>query len=583
MAERRREIRQSHPAASVADMSVEQLESENRDLRRRLDELEDTVRAIRGGTVDAFVIETPEGSQVYTLMGADRPYRIFIESMAQGALTLDGSGTILFCNPRFAELLQIETQGLIGESFRRFVAPASQPAIDALLEEGRRTSGRREILLRRPIGDMLTTLVMAQPLPAAGEAVLCLVVTDLTEQRRLHHDVLESQRKQEVLKEADRRKDDFLAMLSHELRSPLNAILGWTKILRADQGREASLQRALDVIERNVNLQTKLIEDLLDISRITSGKMELQVRTVQTAAVVQKVIDSVRPAAEKKDVRLVAMIGSSIPNITGDPERFQQALTNLLDNAIKFTPARGRIEVSVEHSDAHVRVRVADNGRGISPQFLPQVFNRFSQADSTTTRSHGGLGIGLTIVRHIVELHGGQVLADSPGEGQGATFVMEFPVRMPAAGPDDGGRRTDDAAPRSPWYHDLKGLRVLLIDDETEARDIIAEILTRCGAEVTGVFSAKEALKALKDARPDVLISDISMPLEDGYSLIEAVRQLPSEEGGDIPALALTARASEGDRSRLLAAGFQMHLPKPIDPTQLPAILAGLCRRTGSP
>jgi len=361
----------------------------------------------------------------------------------------------------------------------------------------------------------------------------------------------------------------------------LNAILGWTKILRADRGREDSLHRALEVIERNVNLQTKLIEDLLDVSRITSGKMELNLRHIQTAAAVEKVIDSVRPAADRKDVRLLAMLGSSVPSLVGDPDRFQQALTNLLDNAIKFTPAGGRVEVSLEHGDAGIRIRVTDTGRGIAPEFLPHVFDRFRQADSTSTRTHGGLGIGLTIVRHIVELHGGQVFADSRGEGQGASFVVEFPLAGPAAA-REGERRQGPArlSTQTPWYQDLNGLRVLLVDDETEARDIIAEVLTRCGAEVTGVFSVKEALKSISDSRPHALISDISMPQEDGFALIEAVRNLAPEEGGDIPALALTAFASEVDRRRLLAAGFQMHLTKPVDPTRLPAALASLCNWT---
>jgi CheY-like chemotaxis protein len=384
-------------------------------------------------------------------------------------------------------------------------------------------------------------------------------------------------------REANRLKDEFLATLSHELRSPLNAILGWIRLLRSDKLPEDDVTRALEVIERNVNWQTKLIEDLLDVSRITAGKMELNIRPVPTAAAMQSVIDTMQPIAKKRGVQLEAALTSSAKVLMGDPDRFQQAVMNLLDNAIKFTPAGGRVNVGLENTDDGVRITVADTGKGIPPQFLPHVFDRFRQADSTTTRVYGGLGIGLAVVRHIVELHGGRIRVESPGEGQGATFIVELPLQ--AIAPVDGQARAvaQEHATPAQWLRDLSGMRVLLVDDEPDARNVIGEILTRCGAEVRGVASAKEAMESFRKSPPDVLISDISMPHEDGYALIKAVRTLKPDEGGNIPAVALTAFAGQVDRSRLLASGFQMHLPKPIDPTQLPSLLAGLRERTALP
>lgn len=379
-------------------------------------------------------------------------------------------------------------------------------------------------------------------------------------------------------REANRLKDEFLATLSHELRSPLNAILGWIRLLRTDKLPEDNVKRALEVIERNANWQTKLIEDLLDVSRITAGKMELNIRPILTTSVMQSVLDTMQPIAKKKGVKLSATLDASAKDLMGDPDRFQQAVMNLLDNAIKFTPSGGRVDVTLENTDKGVRIKVADTGKGIQPQFLPHVFDRFRQADSTTTRVYGGLGIGLAVVRHIAELHGGQVSVHSEGEGKGATFIMELPLKAMPVIRESKAVPKEKPAPAQ-WLRDLSGLRVLLVDDEPDARDVIAEILARCGADVHSVASTKEALEAFKTQPPDVVISDISMPHEDGYALIKAVRKLKPEKGGQVPAIALTAFASQVDRSRLLAAGFQMHLPKPIDPTQLPSLLAGLCGR----
>ena len=379
-------------------------------------------------------------------------------------------------------------------------------------------------------------------------------------------------------REANRIKDEFLATLSHELRSPLNAILGWTRILRTDKLPESDVARALDVIERNVTAQTKLIEDLLDVSRITAGKMQLTLRPISLATVAHTVVDSVRPVAEKHGVELSCLLDASV-EITGDAERLQQAVQNLLDNAVKFTPAGGRVEVSLERHDDMARLRVSDSGQGIHPEFLPHVFDCFRQGDSTTTRRHGGLGIGLAVVRHVVKLHGGNVWAESTGVGQGAHFTLELPVRTLIRSDFQSKPAVTYQPIPAQWLRDLNGLRIVLVDDDQDARDVIAECLVRCRAEVTAVASAREALESIRTTQPDVLISDISMPQEDGYTLIRAVRALRPEDGGSIPAVALTAYAGPVDRSRLLSAGFQMHLPKPIDPTLLPSLLVGLGRR----
>lgn len=396
-------------------------------------------------------------------------------------------------------------------------------------------------------------------------------------------------------REANRVKDEFLATLSHELRTPLNAILGWTQLLRMEAGRAGAegvsspaiadpqeVAHGLEVIERNARSQTKLIEDLLDVSRITTGKMRLNVRRVPLAAIARAAADAARPGLESREITLELSVDPSLDEvrIAGDPDRLQQVFWNLLSNAIKFTPAGGRITCRVERDgDASLRVRLTDSGAGISPSFLPFVFDRFRQADSSSTRQHGGLGIGLTVVRHIVELHGGTVTADSAGEGQGATFIVTLPLTPAAV---DGAAGLPglpppvDAPPPPAALADLKGMRVLIVDDEPDAREVLGQFLSRAGAEVAEAGSAAEAFAAFRRAPPDVLVSDIAMPERDGISLIRAVRALPAADGGAVPAIALTAYAREEDRQRSLAAGFQAHLAKPVDPGELANALVAL-------
>ena len=386
---------------------------------------------------------------------------------------------------------------------------------------------------------------------------------------------------------ANRTKDEFLATVSHELRTPLNAILGWAQLLQSDGVSADRAARGLETIVRNARLQSQLIDDLLDVSRITSGKMRLDVRPTDLVPVIDAAIEAVRPAAEAKQIALRRVLDPLAGPVVGDPARLQQVVWNLLANAVKFTAKGGAAEVRLERVNSHVEILVADNGVGISPAFLPHVFDRFRQLDGSTTRQHGGLGLGLAIVRHLVELHGGTVKVKSPGEGKGSTFVVALPVSVAQMTPAEGLRvhPRAESSPEDPCRThpelDLKGIRVLVVDDEPDARETLREILEHCNAEVLTAGSAAEALEILPRWRPDVLLSDIGMPGEDGYELVRRVRTLSAEQGGRTPAAALTAFARGEDRRAALRAGFQMHVAKPVEIEELASVVASLARGVG--
>jgi signal transduction histidine kinase/ActR/RegA family two-component response regulator len=384
---------------------------------------------------------------------------------------------------------------------------------------------------------------------------------------------------------ANRTKDEFLATMSHELRTPMTAILGWAQMLRSNKLKDADFAHALEVVERNARAQTKLIDDLLDISRIITGKLRLDVRIVDLAAVIEAAVDSLRPTAGARAIRLHALLDPQAGPVSGDTDRLQQVVWNLVSNAIKFTPKGGRVQVLLARVNSHVEITVSDSGKGISAEFLPHVFDRFRQADGSTTRVQGGLGLGLSIVRQLVELHGGTVSVESPGEGQGATFIVQLPLMAT--------RRSDpNASERRRHPHDgsdtsfecppsLTGLRVLIVDDEPDTRGLLRKVLEGCDSEVMTAGSVAEALEAIAQWKPDVLISDIGMPGEDGYQLIAKMRALEAGTADRIPAIALTAYARVEDRVRALNAGFQVHIPKPIEPAELIAVVASLTGRTG--
>ncbi len=392
------------------------------------------------------------------------------------------------------------------------------------------------------------------------------------ERERLYHEA----------QEASRLKDEFLATVSHELRTPLTAILGWAHMLRTGQHNDDFVLKALETIERNARAQSQLIDDLLDVSRIISGKLRIDVRPVDPNSFIESAIEAVRPAAEAKGVRVQRVMDTGVATVSGDPVRLQQVIWNLVSNAIKFTPKGGRVQVRLERVNSHIEIAVSDTGSGISSEFLPYVFDRFRQADQRTTRQHGGLGLGLAIVRHLVELHGGTVRAESPGAGQGSTFTVLLPVAPVYQSVGQEGRVHPAARDTLPTYEcpdRLDGVRVLAVDDEPDTREMLKAGLRRCGAEVTAVGSAAEALEAIAAAVPDLLISDIGMPEMDGYDLIRQVRELTAENGGKVPAIALTAYARAEDRMQALRAGYQMHVPKPVELAELVAVAASLIRR----
>jgi signal transduction histidine kinase/CheY-like chemotaxis protein len=385
--------------------------------------------------------------------------------------------------------------------------------------------------------------------------------------------------------EASRFRDEFMATLSHELRTPLTAILGWSRLLRAQPLTEEQIQHALEVIERNAQAQVQLVDDLLDVSRAIVGKLRLDLRPVDLASVVTAATDTLRPTAEAKSVSLQAHLDEQAGQVSGDPDRLQQVVWNLLSNAVKFTPKGGHVEVRVERVGSSVEIAVSDTGVGISPEFMPYLFDRFRQADKSSGRRHAGLGLGLAIVRQLVELHGGTIRAESAGTGQGATFTVSLPVlavRSRAVGGTErvGAEAASSAAPDS--KPELKGLRVLYVDDDEDAREIVTAFLRRCGARVAVSASATDALEKLRRERPDVIVSDIGMPGEDGYWLIRKVRALGAGEGGRTPAAALTGYARAEDRQKVLRAGFQAHVPKPVDATELATVVASLAARAGS-
>jgi len=384
---------------------------------------------------------------------------------------------------------------------------------------------------------------------------------------------------------ANRAKDEFLSVLSHELRTPLNAILGWSAMLRQRTLSQDKVLRALETIERNAKSQAQLIEDILDVSRIITGKLRLQVRPVNLVPVIESAIESVRLAAEAKSIRLQSVLDSQAGLLLGDANRLQQVVWNLLSNALKFTPKDGRVEIRLERVNSHAEITVSDTGLGISSDFLPFVFDRFRQHDSTTTRSHGGLGLGLAIVRQLVELHGGTVTVVSPGIGQGTTFTVTLPAMIIPQPPSDPEPLNSivEAKGRVEASPTLEGLQILVVDDEADALELLSTILQNNGAEVIAVASVKQALTIIEtatDRSPHVLVSDIGMPDEDGYSLIRKLRELEAQRGGKLPAIALTAYAASDDRRQALLAGFQMHLTKPVDAAELVAVVASLTGRT---
>ncbi|HKG59874.1 MAG TPA: PAS domain S-box protein [Pyrinomonadaceae bacterium] len=396
------------------------------------------------------------------------------------------------------------------------------------------------------------------------------------------HAAAENERLYKQAEESSRLKEEFLATISHELRTPLSAILGWARMLRLGQLSPENSAKALDTIERNARAQSQLVDDLLDVSRIITGKLRMDVRPAEPNSFIDAAVESVRPAAEAKGVRMQKVVDTGPVSIPGDPVRLQQVVWNLLSNAIKFTPRGGRVQIRSERVNSHLEIVVSDTGQGISPDFLPHVFDRFRQADQKTSRQHGGMGLGLAIVRHLVEMHGGTVRANSDGEGKGACFTVMLPI-SPVYQVDASGGRVHpgarDLLPPPDSADRLDGLRILAVDDEADTRELLRQGLEFLGAKVKVVGSAAEAIDSLRGSVPDILISDIGMPGTDGYDLIRQVRALPPDQGGKVPAIALTAYTRVEDRLQALRAGYDMHVPKPVELAELVAVAASVSRR----
>jgi PAS domain S-box-containing protein len=552
----------------------------HRDLRSLLQEVTDACTRLSGARFGAFFYNSTTGDcdkmLLYTLSGLPRErFAHFPHPRATAIFgpIMRGEGTMriddLLADPRYGH--NPPYQGV----------PPGHPSVRSFLAV--------PVLSRN--GDVIGSLFFGHPEPAMFDERTERIITGIAAQAgiaidnaRLYEAAQKAAEERKILLDSERSaraeaertsqmKDEFLATLSHELRTPLTAILGWAQVLRRGSRDEADLHRGLQTIERNARAQAQLIEDLLDMSRITSGKVMLDMQLLSPLTAIEAAIETVRPAADAKSITITRDLNVGC-QVAADPSRLQQIIWNLLSNAIKFTPRGGAVTVHAGEAEGHVSITVIDTGIGIRPEFLAHVFERFRQADSTTTRRHGGLGLGLSIVKNLVELHGGTVAACSPGEGQGASFTVNLP-RANSAGAAQRQQRASGAARRLPipqqesGLRNLGGLRVLVVDDEPDARDLIRRILSDCNAQVSTANNATEALALVEATRPQLLVSDLGMPDIDGFELLAKVRALGPNRGGNLPAIALTAFARPDDRLKALESGFRDHVSKPVEPTEL--------------
>jgi PAS domain S-box-containing protein len=586
-------------------------------LRRgeRIDHFE-TVRVARGGRLVAISLTvSPIRNARGTVVGASKVARdvtdkkraeealaeqrewlqTTLESIGDAVMATDVRGEIVFMNAVAEHLTgwrREDARGRpCGDVFRIVNELTREPArnpVQRSLNEGVVVGLANHTLLigadgsQRPIDDS------AAPIrhPDGRIAGVVLVFRDVSERRRAESErraamaererLLESERAARAEAEhANRLKDEFVAMVSHELRTPLNAIVGWTELLANENTDAETRRRAVDVLRRNTRLQAQLVSDLLDISRMLSGKLRLELQSVDLATVITDVVQTIQSAVEAKSIQLRLELEDGVGLAVGDPARLQQVVSNLLSNAVKFTPRGGEVAVTLRQADAHADITVSDTGVGIAPEFLSSVFDRFRQADASTTRRFGGLGLGLAIVKQLVEMHGGVVRAESAGEDRGARFTVSLPVDTHKA-TGQGSVPELSARDRASALSDvtLRGAKVLVVEDDADARDLIQRLLEAYGAQVFTASSGPEALTLLPSVRPDLLVSDIGLPDMDGYELIERIRALSPEDGGTMPAVAVTAFARPDDRRRALRAGYQAHVAKPVQPAELVATVA---------
>ena len=546
----------------MTSLNVDELVRENEELRRSLEEAEQALRAIRAGEVDAVLVGA-DREQVYTLETPDNPYRLLVAQVPHPAVTLTDDGSIISCNRRFAELLQRTPTSLHGRPIRDFVAPDSHAALDALLDDGRTIEVQGTVTLLR---DDSTTASAFLGISALREGALglCLMVTDLTERR--HYEELQGA--QQALRDAARNKDEFLATLAHELRNPLAPIRNAVQILKEAGPPTPELQWARSVIDRQVQLMARLLEDLLDVSRISRNQLELRKERVDLAAVMEAAVETSRPVIEAGRHELTIALPPTPIRLEADPVRLAQVFANILNNAAKYSDDGGRIWVTAERQGPNVIVSVKDRGIGISAEMLPHIFEIFSQATSALVRSQGGVGIGLSLAKGLVELHGGRIDARSGGLGHGSEFVVSLPVAVEA--PVAEPARPCEENGQAP----IPKCCVLIVDDNRDSADTLAMLLRVLGHEVRTAYDGEQGIQAAEALRPDVALLDIGMPGLNGYDACRRIREQPWGKG--ILLIALTGWGQEEDRRRTEEAGFNRHLVKPVDPAALVDLLASL-------
>jgi PAS domain S-box-containing protein len=544
---------------------VERLRGDVRELRSRLWEPEEIVRAIRQGEVDAFVVNESPGEQIYSLRRADLLYRRMIEDMKEGAAALDASGLILYCNTCFAQVLRDERSNVVGVSIFRFVPEESQSFLRAVHQDGPTETFRQELALRALDGALVPVSVAMNRIAVDGEDVFCLIVTDLQERKRGEELVVES-----------RRKDQFLAMLAHELRNPIAPIRQAAEILRLTCPRDADVQRAREVIDRQVTQLARLVDDLLDVSRITRGQIRIELEPVDLVSVIARGLETAAPLLEARHHQLITEFPRAPLTVRADAARFSQVISNLLNNAAKFTPEGGRIWLTAREQEGQAQVVVRDTGIGIASEMIPRIFDLFAQADSTLGRSQGGLGIGLTLVRHLVEKHDGTVQVHSEGLGRGSEFTVSLPL-LPLASSDAASLPVAAASPPTSLPVADVGpdsLRVLVVDDNVDAAESLSTLIGCWGHDARMVTDGEAALAQARTFRPRLMLIDIGLPGIDGYQLARELRRMPALEG--VMLIAVTGYGREDDVQRSHAAGFDQHWVKPFDTDALEELLKSL-------
>ena len=516
--------------------------------------------------------------------------RAVLDGALEAVIGMDATGRVTFWNPTATQMFGWTREEALGQILADLIIPphlrgAHKRGLERFLRTGEASllNRRLEVTGIRKDGSEFPLELAVTPLREGEYYTFHAFIRDITEPKRAEAErerlLADAEQARDQAEAASRAKDQFLATLSHELRTPLTSIVGWVYLLRSGQLEPEAVARGLETIERNAMLQAQLVSDILDMSRIMAARFRLMVRPVDLSPLIAAAIDSLMPAARAKGLHVQPVLDPSAGPVLGDPDRLQQVFWNLLSNAIKFTAEGGRVQMKLAVTDGSAEVTVEDDGVGIPADFVPHVFELFRQRDSSNTRAHGGLGLGLSVVRHLVELHGGTVHAQSAGEGQGATFTVRLPLLRTADQPVPRplAETASDAA-STPEPPSLEGVSVLVVDSGADVREVITDVLKRSGARVEAAASAQEALDTLLRTRPDVLLTEIDLPDETGYALLRKVRSLP-EDGGRTPAAALTTRSRVEDRVESLLAGFQMHLDKPVQPAELLAVVANLARR----